>query len=185
MKLFDWIKGLFNKNKTLAIEAPKENPTLSPEKQFRAEIAEEGQLSEAEKLKIEQEIHRKGEIRIAYHNILQSRNNLDNDSIKKAIENVTGTKTSLTELDVETLKHIHYVTQNNPDVSQYLGQINPKTKDNNILSVVDRMQEKAKTQAKINGYREDFAQDFMPNAGSIISELQEEQRQSLQGEREN
>lgn len=194
MKFIDWIKGLFNKNKL--IDAPKQEEDLSKEEQFRKIVHEKAELSPEEKESIEKEARRKEQLRIAGYDVISTTTNMDNEDIKASLSkrllslqmeelmrkgvSKLATEIVLTDLDIETLKHMHYAIQRDSNLVSYLNGIDKTTNDNNIIEVVDRIEQIAKNSAKENGYMESQATKFMPNASNIIYDLQQEQQQEQQ-----
>lgn len=188
MKILDWIKGIFNrKDKIEAIEAPK-GDILSPAEQFRRECVESAQIPDEERLAVAREQERQRQIRVAGYNVLGMNCNLDSEDIKRALmaalNNVRTTDQSLelavTDLDIEALKDLHIAVQNNPQQISYLNRIDPQTRDNNIIEVVERMEKQAKQEALNWGWLESKAGQYIPSTSNkIIAQLQEEQRQMV------
>lgn len=191
MKLLDWIKGIFNKNKLL--DEPKQESEISQEEQFRKNMQEKAELTPEEIQARQIEEQRKSQIRLAGYNVINTSNNLDSNDIQinlqskllnLQMEQLLNTGSSnisaevvLTDLDVETLKHIHFAVQSNPEFSSYLNSVDKTTRDNNIIEVVNRMQQIAKDEAKSFGYVDSQATKFMPNATNVIYQLQKEQQE--------
>ncbi|MCI8352525.1 MAG: hypothetical protein HFJ58_02765 [Clostridia bacterium] len=194
MKLLDWIKRLIGKNNdTHLLNASEQEKILSPEEEFRMQCAESAQLSEEEKQQMLMQRERQRQIRVAGYNVINTMINLSNEDIIRNLENTlwnlkteqlsrTGrsdlsTDVILSELDVETLKHIHFVIQRNPQLSDYINSVSPLTGDNNIVEIVNRMEQVATDEARNWGQTESKAVNYMPNASNIINQLQKEQKE--------
>ncbi len=191
MKLFDWIKGMFNKNKL--IDAPKQEDRISPEEQFRKDMQAKAELSPEEIEIMQKEEERKRQIRVASYDVINTPNNLDKDEIRMFLGNKLlslkmqqlgsigssdiKTNVVLTDFDLEILNHIHFAIQSNPEFSSYLNSIDKTTRDNNIVEVVNRMEAIAKEEAKNYGYVDGYATRFIPNASNIINQLKKEQQE--------
>ncbi len=194
MKLFDWIKKLLGKNNdTQLLNAPEQEKTLSAEEEFRMQCAESAQLSEEERQKVLMQKERDRQIRVAGYNVINNMNNLDNGDITRKLENTLwnlrteqlshsgrsdlSTEVVLSDLDVETLKHIHFAIQRDPQLSDYLNSVSSLTGDNNIVEVVNRMEQIARDEARNWGQVESEAVNYMPNVSNIINQLQKEQQE--------
>ncbi len=174
------------------LEAPKQENTLTPQEAFRKQCVGSAQMLE-EQQKILMQKERERQIRLVGYNVINTMWNLNSEDIKENLEKSlsnarteqlistgmasTPTQVILTQLDLETLSNIHIAIQNNPTLSSYLNSMNPSTQDNNIIEVVNRMQQKAKEEAKEYNYMESEVAHFLPNSTNIIAQLQQEQQE--------
>ncbi len=200
MKILDLIIGKIiawvRKDKIKAISEPKEivqfevGNAISPEEKFRNEISKEAELSKEEIYDLEIKKIRKEQICIASKYVLTG-SNLTQIDIKRGIEyyimqpgySISGlmpnTTVILSDLDLITLKQINMQIQKEPNLINYLNGKDNKTKDNNIVEVVNRTEKEAEKNADSSGISESIIEKFMPNIKRIINELQEEQKQYI------
>ena len=181
MSFIDWIKGKLGIGK-------KEVPAI--EASANRELVDRGNFTQnIEKCPYSQAEERDRQIRVAKE-IIGMNANFFGDDLSRYLMKVlrekdypkdkTGLEIALSNLDIETLGKIHNTARNNPAVKEYLQEIDMTTKDERILSLVNQMEEEAKQEARINGYTEDRAKDWLPSVNISIDKLKEKERQAIE-----